>query len=186
MTAGFDLALALVEEDLGVEVARAVAKKLVVHHRRSGGQSQFSVLSELDSSSNRIQAALTYARNHLHAELSVETLANAAHLSPRHFSREFRESTGQSPARAIERLRVETAKVLVEADELSIERIASKTGFHNPERMRRAFLRTLGEPPQAIKRAARAQRFAERPPVTPVGGRPSAWPSAAARPALAG
>ena len=158
MTACIDLALALVEDDLGVEVSRAAARKLVVHHRRAGGQSQFSMLSELEAQSNRIQEALTYAKNHLDRDLSVEVLADAAHMSPRHFSREFRQHTGQSPARAIERLRVETARILVEADEMPIERIASKTGFSDPERMRRAFLRTFGEPPQALKRAARARR----------------------------
>ena len=161
MTACVDLALALVEDDLGVEVSRAVAKKLVVHHRRAGGQSQFSLLSELESQSNRIQGALTYAKNHLDRDLSVEVLADAAHMSPRHFSREFRQHTGESPARAVERLRVETARLLVEADELPIERIATRTGFSDPERMRRAFLRTFGEPPQALKRAARARRAAE-------------------------
>jgi transcriptional regulator GlxA family with amidase domain len=161
MTACIDLALALVEEDLGVEVSRTVAKKMVVHHRRAGGQSQFSMLSELDSQSNRIQAALTYAKNHLDKDLSVENLAEAAHMSPRHFSREFRQDTGQSPARAVERLRAETARILVEADELPIERIASKTGFSDPERMRRAFLRIFGEPPQALKRIARARRVAD-------------------------
>ena len=164
MTACIDLALALVEQDLGVDVSRAVAKKLVVHHRRAGGQSQFSMLSELESQSDRIQAALTYAKNHLDEDLSVETLAHAAHMSPRHFSREFRQNTGQSPARAIERLRAETARLLVEADKITIERIASRTGFSDAERMRRAFLRTFGEPPQAIKRAARARRIAEAAP----------------------
>ena len=161
MTACIDLSLALVEDDLGVEVSRAVAKKLVVHYQRAGGQSQFSMLSELEAQSNRIQGALTYARNHLDRDLSVEVLADAAHMSLRHFSREFRQHTGQSPARAVERLRVETARLLVEADELPIERIAAKTGFSDPERMRRAFLRTFGEPPQALKRAARGRRAAE-------------------------
>ncbi len=161
MTACIDLALALVEDDLGVDISRNVAKKLVVHHRRAGGQSQFSMLSELEAQSNRIQVALTYAKNHLDRDLSVEVLADTAHMSARHFSREFRQHTGESPARAIERLRVETARLLVEADELPIERIASKTGFADPERMRRAFLRTFGEPPQSLKRAARARRAAD-------------------------
>jgi transcriptional regulator GlxA family with amidase domain len=161
MTACIDLALALVEDDLGADVSRVVAKKLVVHHRRAGGQSQFSMLSELESTSSRIQAALTYAKNHLHEDLSVEALADAAHMSPRHFSREFRQNTGQSPARAIERMRAETARILIEADKYTVERVASKTGFSDPERMRRAFVRTFGEPPQALKRAARARRIAD-------------------------
>jgi transcriptional regulator GlxA family with amidase domain len=161
MTACIDLALALVEGDLGSDVSRAVAKKLVVHHRRAGGQSQFSTLSELDSKSDRIQAALTYAKNHLKEDLSVEGLAHVVHMSPRHFSREFRLNTGQSPARAIERLRAETARILVEADRFTIERIASTTGFSDPERMRRSFLRVFGEPPQALKRAARTRLAAD-------------------------
>ncbi|HEY9065032.1 MAG TPA: GlxA family transcriptional regulator [Burkholderiaceae bacterium] len=161
MSACIDLALALVEDDLGAGAARSIAKKLVVHHRRAGGQSQFSPLSDLASRSDRIQAALTYAKNNLHRDLSVDALARAVHMSPRHFSREFRQSTGQSPARAIERMRAEHARLLVEADHSPIERIADKTGFVDPERMRRAFLRTFGEAPQAIKRAARARRIAE-------------------------
>lgn len=161
MTACIDLALALVEGDLGHDVSRAVARQLVVHHRRSGGQSQFSTLSELESKSDRIQAALTYAKNHLREDLSVERLAHAVHMSPRHFSREFRLNTGQPPARAVERLRAETARILVEADRLTIERIASETGFSDPERMRRAFLRVFGQPPQALKRAARSRHAAD-------------------------
>jgi len=158
MTACIDLALALVEDDLGLDVCRAVAKRLVMHHRRAGGQSQFSALSELESRSERIKTALTFARNHLHEDLSVEKLAEAVHMSPRHFSREFRMNTGRSPARAVEQLRAEVARVLVEADRLTIERIATQTGFADPERMRRAFLRVFGEPPQSLKLAARARR----------------------------
>lgn len=161
MTACIDLALALVEDDLGAGAARSVAKKLVIHHLRAGGQSQFSPLRDLDSTSDRIKAAVTYAKNNLHKDLSVGTLARAVHMSPRHFSREFRQNTGKSPARAIERMRAEHARLLVEADHSTIERIADKTGFADPERMRRAFLRTFGEPPQAIKRAARARRVAD-------------------------
>jgi len=161
MTACIDLALAMVEADLGNEVSSAVAKKLVVHHRRAGGQSQFSAFSELESKSDRIQAALTYAKSHLKHELSVERLADLVHLSPRHFSREFRVNTGQSPARAIERLRAEVARDLVESGQHTIERIARQTGFADPERMRRAFLRLFGQPPQALKRAARARAAAE-------------------------
>ena len=161
MTACIDLALAMVEADLGIEVSRAVAKKLVVHHRRAGGQSQFSAFSELESKSDRIQSALTYAKSHLKDELSVERLADLVHLSPRHFSREFRLNTGQSPARAIERLRAEMARALVEGGDHTLDRIAHQTGFADPERMRRAFLRLFGEPPQALKRAARARAAAE-------------------------
>lgn len=104
MTAGIDLALAMAEKDLGAMEARDIAQKLVVHHRRAGGQSQHSVLLELDPKSDRIQNALVYAKKNLHTALSVEQLAEAAHLSPRQFSRAFRAETGQSPAKAVENL----------------------------------------------------------------------------------
>ena len=110
MTAGIDLALGLVERDVGPEAARVVARALVVHHRRAGGQSQHSALLELDAKSDRVQDALVFARRNLHEPLSVERLAEAARLSPRQFSRVFRIETGQSPARAIENLRLEAAR----------------------------------------------------------------------------
>jgi len=102
MTAGIDLALAMVEKDLGADVARAVARKLVVYHRRAGGQSQFSALLELEPKSDRIQSALAYAKRNLATALTVGHLAGAAHLSLRQFSRAFRAETGQSPAKAVE------------------------------------------------------------------------------------
>ncbi|MGY2401739.1 GlxA family transcriptional regulator [Pseudomonas sp. SDO5271_S396] len=157
MTACIDLALALVEHDLGVEIAREVARKLVVYHRRAGGQSQFSALLEIDPKSDRIQTALAYARRHLQDELSVERLAEVAHLSPRQFSRLFRTETGQSPAKAVERLRIEAARLLLESGDHSIDIIARETGFGDPERMRRAFLRAFGQPPQMMRRALQLQ-----------------------------
>jgi transcriptional regulator GlxA family with amidase domain len=96
MTAGIDLALAMIEKDLGADVARTVARQLVVYHRRAGGQSQFSTLLELEPKSDRIQSALAYAKRNLTSKLTVKQLANAAHLSPRQFSRAFRAETGQS------------------------------------------------------------------------------------------
>ena len=153
MSAGLDLALALVEKDLGAEIARAVAKILVVYHRRAGGQSQFSTLLDLDATSDRVQTALTYAKQHLSKPLSVNDLAKAAFLSPRQFSRLFRQETGRSPAKAIERLRVESARLMMEAGRLSAEEIARKNGFGNRERMRRSFVRAFGQSPQAIQRA---------------------------------
>ncbi|WP_416424982.1 GlxA family transcriptional regulator [Pseudomonas sp. App30] len=157
MTAGLDLALAIVEQDLGTAVARQVAKKLVVHHRRSGGQSQFSALLDMDPKTDRIQGALLYAREHLATDLSVDTLADVAHLSPRQFSRLFREETGQSPAKAIEHLRVEAARIMMEAGRHSLDVIARECGFGDRERMRRAFLRAFGQSPQAIKRVTETQ-----------------------------
>jgi transcriptional regulator GlxA family with amidase domain len=154
MSAGIDLALAMVEKDLGGEIARTVAKKMVVYHRRAGGQSQFSALLDLEPKSDRIQSALVYARGHLRTELSVERLAGVAHLSPRQFSRAFRAETGQSPAKAIENLRVETARLMMEEGQLPADVVARESGFGDRERMRRAFLRTFGQPPQVIRRNA--------------------------------
>ena len=155
MSAGIDLALGMIEKDFGAELARGVARQLVVHHRRAGGQSQHSALLELDPKSDRIQGALDFARKHLATPLTVETLAEAAHLSPRQFSRAFRAETGQSPAKAIEQLRVEAARVMVEHTRHGMEDVAAETGFADPERMRRAFLRAFGQPPQVIRRNAR-------------------------------
>lgn len=155
MTAGLDLALALIEKDLGGDISKTVAKKLVVHHRRAGGQSQFSALLELAPKSDRIQSALIYARSNLRNELSVEELAEAARLSPRQFSRVFRQETGQTPAKAVEQLRLEAARAMMEAGRHSIDTVVQETGFADRERMRRAFLRAYGQPPQVIRRQAR-------------------------------
>jgi transcriptional regulator GlxA family with amidase domain len=157
MTACIDLCLAIVEADLGVEASRAIAKKMVVYHRRSGGQSQFSALLELEPKSDRIQNALAYAKRNLRKELSVDELADAANLSRRQFSRAFRLETGQSPARAVETLRVEAARAMIEDSAHSLDVVARETGFADPERMRRAFLRAFGLPPQAIRRAAQRE-----------------------------
>lgn len=157
MTACIDLCLALVEADLGAEMSRQIARKMVVYHRRSGGQSQFSALLELEPKSDRIQSALSYAKSNLRKSLSVDDLADVANLSRRQFSRSFRLETGQSPARAVEVLRVEAARAMIEEGSHSIDAVARETGFADPERMRRAFLRAYGQPPQAIRRAARQE-----------------------------
>lgn len=156
-TACIDLGLALVEEDAGADVAKLVAKRMVVYHRRTGGQSQHSALLEMLPRTDRIQKALTYAKSHLKDELSVEALAEAAHLSPRQFGRVFREETGQTPAKAVERLRTEAARLMIESQHLPIETVARETGFVDPDRMRRAFLRAYGQPPQVIRRASRSE-----------------------------
>jgi len=157
MTATMDLVLAMVERDVGPELARTIAKQMVVHHRRSGGQSQISALLELEPKSDRIQNALEFARKNLHSELTVESLADAAHLSPRQFTRAFAAATGESPAKAIEKLRLEAARLLLEDSRHPIEHIAKQTGFADRERMRRAFVRTFGVPPQAMRRQARQE-----------------------------
>ncbi len=156
MTASIDLMLALIENDVGVEVSRAVARKLVLYHRRAGGQSQFSALLQMEPKSDRIQTALSFARSNLQKRLAVEDLANAANLSSRQFTRAFVAETGQSPAKAIEKLRVEAARLLIEEGRHPIEVIVRETGFANRERMRRAFLRTFGKPPLAMRHDIRA------------------------------
>jgi transcriptional regulator GlxA family with amidase domain len=160
MTAGIDLVLALIEEDLDAECTRFIAKKLVVYHRRIGGQTQYSALLELAPNSDRIQKTLTHARANLRDELSVDELAEVAHLSPRQFSRAFKAETGKSPARAIEQLRVEAARALIDTGQYALVVIARDTGFGDPERMRRAFLRAFGQPPQGIRRSTREQQRA--------------------------
>jgi transcriptional regulator GlxA family with amidase domain len=164
VTAGIDLALALIEADHGVEVARAVARELVVYHRRAGGQSQFSPISQMDPESDRIRIALAFARDHLHEPLPIERLAEAAHLSLRQFGRAFRRETGETPARAVERLRVEASRARLQDGSEPIEQIARAVGFTDPERMRRAFVKLHGMPPQAIRRVDR--RTGIVPPVT--------------------
>jgi transcriptional regulator GlxA family with amidase domain len=157
MTAGLDLAIALVEKDLGPEIARLVAKKMVVYHRRAGGQSQHSVLLELSPKSDRIQRALTFAKANLQRILSVDQFAQAASLSLRQFNRLFRKETGSSPAQALERLRAEAARLMMESGSHSMDEIAQETGFGQRERMRRAFLRVFGQSPLAMRRITRAQ-----------------------------
>jgi len=157
MSAGIDLALSMVEKDLGADIARMVSKSLVIHHRRAGGQSQHSALLELDAKSDRIQTALEYAKRNLRTPLSVEQLADAAHLSPRQFSRAFQAETGQSPAKAVENMRVEAARVMMEQGRHPMDVVANETGFADRERMRRAFLRAYGQPPQTMRRNAREE-----------------------------
>jgi transcriptional regulator GlxA family with amidase domain len=156
ITAGIDLALALVADDLGEAVAKRAAQQLVVYHRRPGGQSQFSALLEADRPDSRFSPLLAWARERLNERLSVERLAERAAMSPRHFARAFAADTGITPAKAIQRLRLEAARDEIESGAAPIERVAAHTGFGDPERMRRAFLRAFGQPPQALRRAAKA------------------------------
>lgn len=156
MTATIDMALAMIEKDHGAEVSRTVARKLIIYHRRAGGQSQFSTLLDLDPKSDRIQKAIDHANANLRHPLTVDELADVAGLSPRQFSRAFSAETGQSPAKAVEHLRVEAARLLLEKGRLSLDVIAQEVGFSDRERMRRAFVRTTGQPPQAVRRLSRA------------------------------
>ncbi len=155
ITAGIDLALALIEDDLGSEVARQTAQQLVVHQRRPGGQSQFSGLVETGGRTGRFAALIDWMRAHVAEPLTVERLADRAAMSPRHFARVFTADMGTTPAKAVERFRLEAARTAVEGSGASLEQIAESAGFGDAGRMRRAFLRTLGLPPQALRRAAR-------------------------------
>ncbi len=160
MSAGIDLALGMIEKDYGADLSLEVARSLVVFHRRAGGQSQHSTLLLLNAKSDRIQNALTFARQNLGMALGVESLARVANLSPRQFSRAFRDETGQTPARAVEKLRVEAARLMLEQGRHPLDVVAAENGFNDRERMRRAFLRAYGQPPQTIRRAARLSSLA--------------------------
>ena len=156
VTAGIDMALALVEEDLGREVSLAIARMLVVYHRRAGGQQQYSSLLDLNPDSDRIRLVLAYMRAHLGDTLPVERLADVAHLSARQFGRAFHAATGMTPAKAIERLRAEAARPRIEEGRESLEEVARSVGFSDASRMRQSFIRIFGHPPQAIRRASRS------------------------------
>jgi len=155
VTAGIDLALALVEEDLGRDLALRVARQLVVFLKRPGGQSQFSAVLQTqardDGSFERLHA---WMAAHLAEDLGVEALAERAGMSPRNFARVYTRRLGVTPAKAVERLRLEAARRALEETTAPIERVARTCGFGDEERMRRAFLRQLGVPPRHYR-----QRF---------------------------
>lgn len=153
VSAGIDLALALIADDLGEQIARQVAQDMVVYYRRPGGQSQFSALAELSGEESVFSSLLQWIRSHLSERLTVEQMADHMAMSPRNFSRAFARAIGVSPAKAVERLRLEAARERVENSQEPIEQVAAATGFSDPERMRRAFIRAFGQPPQGLRRA---------------------------------
>jgi transcriptional regulator GlxA family with amidase domain len=155
LTAAMDLALGLVEQDLGHEVATKVARVMVMNQRRAGGQSQQSAMLKLAPKSDRIQTALEYARQNLARPLRVEELARAAHLSTRQFLRIFQAETGQSPAKAVKQLRIETARTMIERGRHPLEVIARETGFRDRNHLREVFVSTYGASPQELRREAR-------------------------------
>jgi transcriptional regulator GlxA family with amidase domain len=157
MTADTDLALRMVEQDHGREFAQVVARSMLIERRRSGGDPQQSVLLDIEPTSDAVQRALAYARTHLDGRLTVETLARAASLSRRQFARLFRGQTGGTPAKAVESLRLEAARLMLEQSALHIDVIAKQVGFGDHERMRRAFVRTFGRSPQTLRNAARPE-----------------------------
>ncbi|MCY1393104.1 HTH-type transcriptional activator RhaS [compost metagenome] len=169
MSAGIDMSLAMIEQDLGKDIARAVARMLVVYYRRAGGQNQFSSLVDFDPGSDRIRDTLSFAREHLRENLSVERLAQVANLSVRQFGRAFASTTGVTPARAVERLRVEAARPPVEDGRQTFAEIARLNGFINAARMHQSFLRVLGCTPLELRRFARREEngaLPGRPAVT--------------------
>ena len=148
-TAGFDLALSLVERDLGFSIAQEVAKTLVLYLRRPGGQSQFSAaLAREARSGSPIRVLQSWISEHLKEDLRVERLARRAAMSPRNFARVFAEEVGTTPARYVEELRLQAAKQRLESRDGSLERIATDCGFGNAINLRRVFQRHLGIGPR--------------------------------------
>jgi transcriptional regulator GlxA family with amidase domain len=148
VTAGIDLALALVEEDLGRAVALAVARYLVVFLKRPGGQAQFSTALSLQAAEDRFGALHAWIASHLADDISLPVLARQAGMSERSFSRRYVEATGLTPVHAVERLRVEAARRLLSESRLPVKRISQRCGFGSEETMRRSFLRLLATTPQ--------------------------------------
>ena len=153
VTAGIDLALAMVEEDIGRETALAVARRLVVLLKRPGGQSQFS-FDNTDSShskNGRFKALHLWIKEHLSDDLRVDVLATKAGMSPRTFTRLYTKQMGITPARAVETLRVEAARHLLETDDRPLKVIARDCGFLNVDRLRNAFIRQVGVFPNSYR-----------------------------------
>jgi transcriptional regulator GlxA family with amidase domain len=148
VTAGIDLALALVEEDLGRTVALAVARYLVVFLKRPGGQAQFSTALSLQAAEDKFGALHDWIVRHLADDISLGVLASQAGMSERSFSRRYAEATGLTPVHAVERLRVEAARRLLSESRLPVKRISRRCGFGSEETMRRSFLRLLAITPQ--------------------------------------
>ncbi|MFF6809995.1 GlxA family transcriptional regulator [Streptomyces sp. NPDC012403] len=156
VTSGIDLALALVEEDLGRQVALTVARHLVVFLRRPGNQAQFSAqLAAQTARREPLREVQQWITEHPDADLSVEALAARAALSPRHFARAFRTETGMTPGRYVDRVRLEHARRLLEDTGDGVEEISRASGYGTSEAMRRAFVRTLGASPAEYRRRFR-------------------------------
>ncbi len=162
VTAGIDLALALVEQDLGRGVALEVARHLVVFLKRPGGQSQFSVTLALQQDGNRFDDLHAWIAENLAMDLGIPTLALQAGMSERSFVRHYRADTGQTPARAVELIRIETARRLLADTTLAIKRIAAQCGFGSEETLRRGFLRAMGVTPQAYRERFSAHELKEQ------------------------
>jgi transcriptional regulator GlxA family with amidase domain len=161
VTSGMDLALALVEEDLGRDIALTVARHLVLFLQRPGGQSQYSAqLSGQMAEREPLRELQAWIAEHPDADLSVEALAQRAGMSPRHFARVFTREVGMTPARFVEEIRVEAARRRLEEAEQSVEEVAAASGFGTAETLRRAFLRVLGVGPAAYRSRFQSTRAA--------------------------
>ncbi|MHC2309885.1 transcriptional regulator GlxA family with amidase domain [Bradyrhizobium elkanii] len=150
VSAGIDLALAMIEEDFGHTIALDVARRLVVFLKRPGGQSQFSTVLAAQASDveGRFSALHAWIIENITSDLKVETLAEKAGMTPRTFARTYVSRTGMTPASGVEALRVETARLLLESRQIGgVVEVAKRAGFGDDERMRRAFLRHLGVSP---------------------------------------
>ena len=159
VTTGIDLALALIEEDCGREVAIEVARILVVYLRRAGGQSQFSALLAAQSESDAFADLDRWIAENLQADLTVETLAERAHMSPRNFARLYGRKRGRTPAKAVDAIRLDAARRRLEQTEDRIDAIAAACGYSGEEQMRAAFVRSLQIPPRDYrKRFATSKR----------------------------
>ncbi len=153
VTAGMDLALALVEEDLGADVAREVARWLVLFLKRPGGQSQFSApLQGPAAARPALRELQEWIPGHLDEDLSVDALAERAFMSPRNFARAFSRELGVTPAAYVERLRVERARALLESSDAPTKAIAAACGFATVETLRRAFQRHVGTSPAEYRK----------------------------------
>ncbi len=158
VTAGLDLALALVEADLGRKMSLEVARNLVMFVRRPGGQTQFSATLESQVIERDVlRDLMAWVADHLEADNSVEALAVRANMSPRNFSRVFRRETGRTPARFVERLRVDAARRLLEESNKSLEEIAASCGFGGVSTMRRSFAKLLQVAPSSYRERFLAQ-----------------------------
>ena len=159
VTAGMDLALALVEEDHGREVALATARRLVMYVQRPGGQAQFSAPLRAQSAAGRepLRDLQRWVIAHPGADCSVEALATRAAMSPRHFARTFTREVGSTPARWVEEVRVEAARLLLETTDRTVDAVAAATGFGTAETMRRAFLRRLHVAPTDYRKRFRKE-----------------------------
>lgn len=152
VTAGIDLALALVEDDLGPSVALQVARMMVVFLRRPGGQSQFSATLAAQARQNQsLGDLLAWMADNITRDLSVASLARRAAMSPRNFARVFRTQVGAPPARHVENLRLEAARRQLEATSLGVEEVASAAGFSSAEVLRRTFARRLRVTPSQYR-----------------------------------